>query len=97
MAKNRSSPLKSLLDSSPVREAARARIAAVAEEAERGAFSPHAYQRALRQIERQRGRELFFSALGGGAGRGVRVGLEAGFTVLEKALTRVAENRGLPC
>ena len=54
----RSTPasLKSLLDSPPVREAARALIAAVAEEE-----------------------------------------LEAGFTLLEKALERVAEERGLPC
>jgi enoyl-CoA hydratase/carnithine racemase len=70
----------SLLDSPPVREAARALIAAVAEKTQKRAFSPHAYRRALRQIERQRGREL-----------------EAGFSILEKALTRVAENRGLPC
>jgi hypothetical protein len=71
MAKNRSSPRMSLLDSPPVREAARAPIAAVAEETQKRAFSPHAYGRALGQIERQRGRELFFCALGGGTGRGL--------------------------
>jgi hypothetical protein len=61
----------SLLDSPPVREAARALIAAVAEKTQKRAFSPHAYRRAVRQIERQRGRELFFSARGGGTGRGL--------------------------
>jgi hypothetical protein len=71
MAKNRSNPLTSLLDSPPVRRAARTLIAAVAEETRKLALSPRAYQRAPRQIERQRGRGLFFSALGGGIGRGL--------------------------
>ena len=71
MARNRYSLLKGLLDSPRVREAARALIAAVAEEAEKRALSPHAYQRALRQLERQRGHGLFFPALGGGTGSGL--------------------------
>jgi 4-aminobutyrate aminotransferase-like enzyme len=83
MPRNRSSPLKGLLDSPPVREAARALIAAVAEEAEKRALSPNAYRRALRQLERQRGRALFFPALGDGTGRGARVGLADGRTCLD--------------
>jgi len=71
MAKKRSSLLVSPLDSPPVREAARALIAAVAEETRKLALSPHACQRAPRQIERQRGLEPFFSALGDGIGRGL--------------------------
>jgi len=71
MAKKRSNPLTSPLDSPPVREAARALIAAVAEETRKLALSPRACQRTPRQIERQRGREPFFSALGGGIGRGL--------------------------
>jgi 4-aminobutyrate aminotransferase-like enzyme len=78
MARNRPSPLASLLDSPAVRDAARALIAAVAEESEKRAFSPTAYQRARSRIERQRGRELYFSALGGGTGSGARVRLADG-------------------
>jgi 4-aminobutyrate aminotransferase-like enzyme len=78
MAKNRSSPLKSPLESPAVREAARALIAAVADEAQKRALSPPAYQRALREIERQRGRPLFAPALSGGTGRGARVQLADG-------------------
>jgi 4-aminobutyrate aminotransferase-like enzyme len=86
-----------------VREAARALIAAVAEEAEKRALSPRAYERALCRLERQRGRELFFPA--GAKPTKIRMllpmnttdeELETGFTILEKALTRVAEE-GLPC
>jgi 4-aminobutyrate aminotransferase-like enzyme len=103
MAKNCASPLKPLLDSPPVREAARAPIAAVAEEADERALSPHAYERALRRLERQRGREIVFPA--GAKPTEFRMPLpmnttdeeiETGFTILEKALTRVAEE-GLPC
>jgi 4-aminobutyrate aminotransferase-like enzyme len=83
MARNRSSPLKGLLDSPPVREAARALIAAVAEEAEKRALSPNAYQRALRQVERQRGRGLFFAALGGRSGSGARVRLADGTSCID--------------
>jgi 4-aminobutyrate aminotransferase-like enzyme len=83
MAKNRSSPLKSTLDSPRVREAARALIAAVAEEAEKRTLSPNAYRRALRQLERQRGRGLIFPALAGGTGRGARVGLADGTSLID--------------
>jgi 4-aminobutyrate aminotransferase-like enzyme len=83
MAKNRSNPLKSLLDSPPVREAARALIATVAAEAEKRTLSPNAYRRALRQLERQRGRGLIFPALAGGTGRGARVGLADGTTRID--------------
>jgi 4-aminobutyrate aminotransferase-like enzyme len=83
MAKNPASPLKPLLDSPPVREAARALVAAVAEEVGERALSPRAYGRALRQLERQRGRDLFFPALGGGTGRGARVRLADGSTRID--------------
>jgi 4-aminobutyrate aminotransferase-like enzyme len=83
MARNRSSPLKGLLDSPSVREAARALVAAVAEEAQKRALSPNAYRRALRQLERQRGRELYFPALGDGTGSGARVGLADGTSVID--------------
>jgi len=78
MAKNRPSPLKSPLDAPAVRDAARALIAAVAEEAEKRSLSPRAYERALRQLERQRGRKLMVPALTGGSGRGARVRLADG-------------------
>jgi 4-aminobutyrate aminotransferase-like enzyme len=78
MARKRPSPLTSPLDSPAVREAARALVAAVAEEAEKRSLSPRAYESALRQIERQRGRKLFVPAFAGGIGRGARVRLADG-------------------
>jgi 4-aminobutyrate aminotransferase-like enzyme len=70
--------LKSPLEAPAVREAARALIAAVAEEAEKRSLSPRAYERALRQLGRQRGRDLVVPALGGGGGIGARVRLADG-------------------
>jgi len=83
MAKTRSGPFKSLRDTPRVREAARELIAAVAEELGERAISPKAYERALRDIERLRGRPLFFPALSGGTGRGARVRLADGTTRLD--------------
>jgi len=83
MAKNPTSSLKSLLEAPSVRDAARELLAAVAEEAERRELNPKAYQRALREIERLRGRPLIFPALSGGTGRGARVQLADGSTRLD--------------
>jgi 4-aminobutyrate aminotransferase-like enzyme len=58
-------------------------VEAVAEEAGRRALSPGAYERALRQLERGRGRPLLFPALLGGTGTGARVQLADGRSVLD--------------
>jgi len=78
MAARRSNPLKGLLDSPRVREASQALVRAVAEEAEKRALTPRAYERALSQLERHRGRGLVFPALASGTGRGARVRLADG-------------------
>ena len=83
MAKTRSGPFKSLLDTPRVREAARELLAAVAEELGERAISSKAYERALRDIERLRGQPLLFPALSGGTGRGARVRLADGTTRLD--------------
>ncbi len=73
MARRNASPLDPLLDSPRIREAARALVDAVAEETQQRALTPKQYQRALRQLERRRGRPLPLpSLLSGGAG-GVNV------------------------
>jgi len=66
-----------------VRDAARALIAAVGEEARKRSLSPPAYQRAIRQLERQRGRPLLTPALAGGTGSGARVRLADGTTRID--------------
>jgi 4-aminobutyrate aminotransferase-like enzyme len=78
MANPKPSPLASLLAAPAVRDAARALIAAVAEEARELSLTPKAYARALRELERRRGRPLIFPALLGGHGRGARVRLADG-------------------
>jgi len=83
MARKHPSPLASPLDAPAVREAARALIAAVAGEAEKRSLPPRAYERALRQLERQRGRDLFVPALASGSGRGARVRLADGTTRID--------------
>jgi 4-aminobutyrate aminotransferase-like enzyme len=83
MAKVSNNPFKSLLDAPRVRDAARELLAAVAEESERRALTPKTYQRALRDIERLRGRPLFFPALSGGGGGGARVRLADGTTRID--------------
>ena len=83
MAGKRSSPVKSLLESPQVREAAHALVRAVAEEAENRSLTPPAYARALKQLERQRGRGLIFPALATGTGRGARVRLADGTTRID--------------
>jgi 4-aminobutyrate aminotransferase-like enzyme len=83
MARKRPSPLESLLDAPAVYEAAKALVAAVAEEAQKRSLTPPSYARAIRQIERQRGRKLFLPALTGGHGRGARVRLADGTTRID--------------
>jgi len=83
MTRRSSSPLKSLLESPQVRDAARKLVEAVAEEAERRALSPHAFARALRSLQRRRGRDLVFPALASGVGRGARVRLADGTTRID--------------
>jgi 4-aminobutyrate aminotransferase-like enzyme len=83
MTRPKTSPFKSLLESSRVREAARELIAAVAEEASQRELSPNAYERALKEVARLRGRPLFFPAISGGTGRGARVRMADGTTKLD--------------
>ena len=78
MAKKRPSPLDSLLDSPRVREAATALVDAVAQEAAGRSLRPEQYAKALRLLERKRGRPLLLPLLMGGAGRGARVRLADG-------------------
>ncbi|MBW2270931.1 MAG: aminotransferase class III-fold pyridoxal phosphate-dependent enzyme [Deltaproteobacteria bacterium] len=85
MARRKASPLDPLLDSPRVREAARALIDAVAEETQQRALTPKQYQRALRQLERRRGRPLPLPALLSGAAGGARVRLADGSTKLDFA------------
>ncbi len=78
MSRRASSPLEPLLESEAVREAAGALLDAVAAESESRSLDPAAYARAVRQLERGRGRELFFPLLVAGTGRGARVRLADG-------------------
>src|SRR5215475_5112398 len=83
MARAKRHPPKSLIDAPGVREAAQALIEAVrAASAERD-LSPKAYDRALRELARLRGRPLAVPALTAPNGRGVRVRLADGRTVLD--------------
>ncbi len=83
MPRARPSPTRSLLDAPGVREAARALVRAVAAESAERALTPKQYARALRQLERLRGRPLLFPALMGGSGRGARVRLADGTQLLD--------------
>lgn len=85
MPKRKHSPLQSLLDSPRVREAAEALIDAVSEEMEERELEPRAYDKAIREIERRRGRPLMFPMLMSGLGRGARVRLANGTTLLDFA------------
>jgi 4-aminobutyrate aminotransferase-like enzyme len=78
MARRSKSPLEPLLDAPAVREAAAALLAAVAEEAASRALSPEAYARALKRVDRARGRPLPLPLLLGAGGRGARVRLADG-------------------
>jgi 4-aminobutyrate aminotransferase-like enzyme len=85
MARKKTSPLGRLLDTPRVREAARALVEAVQEELRERELAPKAYERALHEVERLRGRPLFHPALAIGTGRGARVRLANGTTVLDFA------------
>jgi 4-aminobutyrate aminotransferase-like enzyme len=78
MGRRAKSPLEPLLDAPAVREAAAALVAAVAAEAAGRALTPEAYARALRRVERARGRALPLPILLAGGGRGARVRLADG-------------------
>jgi acetylornithine aminotransferase len=77
------SPLECLTSSPRVREAARALVEAVAAEAAQRALAPPAMARALREIERRRGRALPLPVLLGGTGKGARVRLADGTTKID--------------
>ena len=83
MARKNRSPLPSLVESTAVRDAARALIEAVREEAPVCALGPKQYAKALRDVERHRGRPLFYPVLAGGFGQGARVQLADGTTKLD--------------
>lgn len=83
MAKRRSSPLDPLVESEPVREAAQALLEAVAQAADERTLLPNAYEKAIRELERLRGRPLFFPMLTSGRGRAARVRLADGSTKLD--------------
>src|SRR5258706_14444858 len=83
MARSKRHPLRSLADAPGVREAARALIEAVRAAAEQRELSPKAYERALRELGRLRGRPLALPALTAPTGRGARVRLADGRTLLD--------------
>jgi 4-aminobutyrate aminotransferase-like enzyme len=83
MSRAKPSPLESLLSSSRVREAARALIEAVADEAEQRALTPGQLKRALKEIGRTRGRPLLFPSLLAGGGRGARVRMADGTSKID--------------
>ena len=85
MARPNGNPLKSLLDTPRVRDAARALIEAVHEETRERELSMKAYDRTLREVERLRGRPLLNKVLASGVGRGARVRMANGHSVLDLA------------
>ncbi len=83
MARSKQHPLRSLLDSPGVREAAQALLEAVRAAAGETELSPKAYERALHELGRLRGRPLSLPALVAPTGRGARVRLADGRTLLD--------------
>lgn len=83
MARSKRQPLRSLIDAPGVREAAQALIEAVRAASGERELSPKAYERALRDVARLRGRPLAVPALVAPSGRGARVRLADGRTVLD--------------
>jgi 4-aminobutyrate aminotransferase-like enzyme len=84
MTRAKPSPLESLLSTPAVREAARALVQAVAAEASQRQLSPARFERSLRELERRRGRPLYYPALlGAGGGSGARVRLADGSQKLD--------------
>jgi 4-aminobutyrate aminotransferase-like enzyme len=85
MPRAKPNPLKSLLESPRVRDAARALVEAVQEEARERELTSKAYEKALASLCRLRGRPLMHPAIASGVGRGARVRLANGLTVLDLA------------
>lgn len=83
MARSKRHPQKSLIDAPGVRKAAQALIEAVRAASGERELKPKAYERALREIARLRGRPLAVPALVAPSGRGARVRLADGRTVLD--------------
>ncbi|MGH0037835.1 MAG: aminotransferase class III-fold pyridoxal phosphate-dependent enzyme [Myxococcota bacterium] len=83
MAGRKSTPLHPTLDSPVVKEAAQQLVWAVQNEAGERTLSPRSYERAIRDLERLRGRPLFFPGITSGAGRGARVRMADGTTKLD--------------
>ena len=83
MARSKRHPPRSLSDAPGVREAARALIEAVRAAAGERDLKPKGYERALRDVARLRGRPLAVPALVAPSGRGARVQLADGRTVLD--------------
>ena len=77
-AKRTRSPIDSLAEAPAVREAAQALVAAVAEEWRGRALDARSYEKAVKEIERRRGRPLALPLLLGGPGRGARLELADG-------------------
>ena len=83
MARSRRHPLGAPYASPKVREAARALVDAWREEAEAVELAPKSYEKALREIGRLRGRPLPLPLLSAGTGRGARVRLADGRTLID--------------
>jgi len=83
MAKKTVNPLSSLIESETVRAAAQALLAAVEEESQERFLSDKNYEKALRDLERMRGRPLMLPMLSAGRGQGARVVLADGSTKLD--------------
>ncbi|TMA36562.1 MAG: aminotransferase class III-fold pyridoxal phosphate-dependent enzyme [Deltaproteobacteria bacterium] len=83
MGRSKRNPLRSLADAPGVREAAQALIEAVRAASGERELSAKAYERALRDVARLRGRPLAVPALVAPSGRGARVRLADGRTLLD--------------
>lgn len=83
MARSKRNPPRSLADAPGVREAAQALIEAVRGASDDRELSAKTYERALRDIARLRGRALAVPALAAPLGRGARVRLADGRTLLD--------------
>jgi len=78
MAKRTRSPIEALTDAPEVREAADALVAAVAEAARGRTLEARGYERVVKELERRRGRELYYPMFAAGPGRGARLRLADG-------------------
>lgn len=83
MPRRSSNPLHPLADTASLREAARALVKQVQDEASKRSLTPAAYARSVKEIERLRGRPLINPSLSSGVGQGARVRLADGSTKLD--------------